>query len=115
MNKKVSDTNKRIAEEKAIVEKMIRLYCKKHEKNAELCTSCRELLDYAHNRLHRCRFGTDKPTCKRCPIHCYRPEMKDKIRHVMRWAGPRMMVYHPLAAVRHLLRELSGRKTRPLK
>ncbi|MBS7408387.1 MAG: nitrous oxide-stimulated promoter family protein, partial [Prevotellamassilia sp.] len=50
-----------------------------------------------------------------CPIHCYRPEMKDKIRHVMRWAGPRMMVYHPFAAIKHLLREMPGRKTRPLK
>lgn len=115
MNKKVSDTNKRIAEEKAVVEKMIRLYCKKREKNTALCPRCRELLDYAHSRLDRCRYGADKPTCKKCPIHCYRPEMKENIKQVMRWSGPRMIVHHPFAAIKHLLRELSGRKARPQK
>ncbi|MDY5655574.1 MAG: nitrous oxide-stimulated promoter family protein, partial [Prevotella sp.] len=55
--------------------------------------------------LDRCRYGEHKPTCKQCPIHCYRPEMKEKIRGIMRWAGPRMILYHPIAAIRHLLRE----------
>ena len=102
----INMARRRIEEEKAVVEQMIRLYCQKSEGHAELCTSCRELLDYAHSRLDRCRYGEDKPTCKKCPIHCYRPEMKERIRMVMRWAGPRMMCYHPLAAIRHLLREM---------
>ena len=99
-------TSRRIEEEKAVVEQMIRLFCRKHEGHAELCPSCRQLLDYAHSRLDRCRFGNDKPTCKKCPIHCYRPEMKEKIRTIMRWSGPRMILHHPLAAIRHLLREM---------
>ncbi|MDY4942217.1 MAG: nitrous oxide-stimulated promoter family protein [Candidatus Limisoma sp.] len=96
----------RIEEEKLVVEQMIRLYCRKCEGNAELCLNCRELLAYAHGRLSACRFGNRKPTCKKCPIHCYRPQMKEQIRMVMRWSGPRMLFYHPLAAVRHLLREM---------
>ena len=96
----------RIEEEKKVVEQMIRLYCRKHEGHAELCPNCTELLYYAHNRLGRCRYGEGKPTCKKCPTHCYRPDMKDRIRNVMRWAGPRMMLYHPFAAIRHMLREL---------
>ena len=100
---------KRISEEKAVVEQMIRLYCRKREGNEVLCDSCRELLAYAHSRLDRCRFGAQKPTCRKCPIHCYRPEMKDRIRAVMRWAGPRMLLYHPMAAIKHLWRELSRR------
>ena len=102
----ITMARRRIEEEKAVVEQMIRLYCQKSEGHAELCTSCRELLDYAHSRLDRCRYGEDKPTCKKCPIHCYRPEMKERIRTVMRWAGPRMIIYHPLASIRHLLREI---------
>ena len=98
--------NKRIEEEKAVVEQMIRLYCRKYEGHDELCPNCRELLDYAHNRLDRCRYGEDKSTCKKCPTHCYRSEMKERIRMVMRWAGPRMILYHPLAAIRHLKREI---------
>ena len=97
--------HQRIEEEKAVVEQMVRLYCRKKEGHASLCPECRELLVYAHARLSRCRFGKDKPTCRQCPIHCYRPDMKERVRAVMRWAGPRMLLYHPIDAVRHLLRE----------
>ena len=31
--------------------------------------------------------------------------MPEKMRAVMRWAGPRMMLYHPIEAIRHLIRE----------
>ena len=99
--------NSRIAEEKKVVEQMIRLYCRKKEGNGELCPKCRELLEYAHARLDRCRYGEGKPTCKKCPIHCYRPEMKERVRNVMRWSGPRMMFYHPVAAIKHIYRELA--------
>ena len=83
----------RIEEEKRVVEQMIRLYCRKSEGHDELCPSCKELLDYAHSRLERCRYGEHKPTCKKCPVHCYRPNMKERIRIVMRWSGPRMIIY----------------------
>ena len=102
--------NTRIEEEKTVVEQMIRLYCRKREGNAQLCPTCWKLLDYAHRRLDRCRYGEDKPTCKKCPIHCYKPEMKERIRMVMRWSGPRMMLYHPLAAIRHLFCEMINKK-----
>lgn len=46
----------RIAHEKKTVELMIRLYCRKKEKNKILCTDCEELLRYAHARLDRCRW-----------------------------------------------------------
>ena len=94
----------RIEEEKAVVEQMIRLYCQKYEGHDELCPSCQELLDYAYCRLDRCRFGEQKTTCKKCPVHCYRPEMKERIWIVMRWSGPRMIIYHPIAAIKHLMR-----------
>ena len=98
--------NSRIEEEKKVVEQMIRLYCHKKEGNGELCQNCHELLDYAHSRLDRCRYGEEKPTCKKCPVHCYRPEMKERVRAVMRWSGPRMMLYHPVAAIKHIYREM---------
>lgn len=98
--------NSRIEEEKKVVEQMIRLYCHKKEGNGELCQNCHELLDYAHSRLDRCRYGEGKPTCKKCPVHCYRPDMKERVRAVMRWSGPRMMLYHPVAAFKHIYREM---------
>ncbi len=93
----------RIDKEKRIVEQMIRLYCKHKEGNAALCPECERLLTYALARLDRCKFGERKTTCKKCSIHCYRPEMKERIREVMRWAGPRMLLYHPVETIKHLL------------
>lgn len=98
--------DKRIEEEKVVVRLMIRMYCRRHEGNRTLCPKCRELTDYAVGRLDHCRYGSRKPTCKKCPVHCYKPEMKERIRTIMRWAGSRMIIYHPVAAIRHLLREL---------
>ena len=94
----------RIEEEKNTVGMMVRLYCRHYEKNIELCYSCAELLKYANERLTKCKFGENKPTCKRCPIHCYKPDMRERMRRVMRWAGPRMLLYHPIEAIKHLLR-----------
>ena len=71
-----------------------------------LCPECATLLDYALRRLDSCRFGDGKPSCRKCPVHCYRADMRERIRTVMRWAGPRMIFRHPMAATRHLLREL---------
>lgn len=96
----------RISEEQQVIRQMIQLYCRKKEGNETLCDSCRELLEYATRRLERCRYGATKPTCRKCPIHCYRPDMKARIQAVMRWSGPRMLFHHPLAALKHLLREL---------
>lgn len=96
----------RIEEEKKVVEKMVRLYCKCKECNQTLCPQCSEILEYALARLSYCKFGNDKPTCKKCPIHCYKPEMKERIRMIMRWSGPRMIIYHPIDAIKHLYREL---------
>ena len=98
-------TNSRICKEKATVALMIKLYCRRCEKNKTLCPECTELLRCAEARLDRCPFGESKPTCKKCPIHCYKPAMRERMRQVMRWAGPRMMLYHPIEAIRHLMRE----------
>ena len=58
----------RIDQEKRVVELMIRLYCRKKEKNVTLCPRCEELLHYAHARLDRCPFGEKKKACKQCSI-----------------------------------------------
>ena len=67
-----------------------------------LCGECRELLEYSLARLDHCKFGNAKTKCHKCPVHCYRPDMREKIRTVMRFSGPRMLLYHPLEALRYL-------------
>ncbi|MBQ8270834.1 MAG: nitrous oxide-stimulated promoter family protein [Bacteroidaceae bacterium] len=96
---------KRIESEKKTVEQMIRLYCRLHEGNATLCPECSSLLAYALKRLTQCKFGEKKSTCRKCPIHCYKPEMRERMQQVMRFSGPRMLWHHPIAALRHLWQE----------
>lgn len=95
---------KRIAREKQVVEQMIGIYCSAHHQpQDQFCPQCQTLLEYAHRRLSACRFGAQKLSCKKCPVHCYKPAMREQIRQVMRYAGPRMLLHHPLSALRHLV------------
>jgi len=97
-------TNKRITREKETSEKMLKIYCQdKHGDNKGLCSSCQELYQYALQRLDRCKFQANKPTCEKCPIHCYRKDMRQQVREVMRYSGPRMIFKHPIAAIYHVL------------
>lgn len=92
----------RIEREKQTVSMMIELYCRRKLGLKQLSEEYRALELYAHKRLEGCKFGEQKPACKRCPIHCYKPDMRERVRDVMRWAGPRMIIYNPIAAIRHI-------------
>ena len=99
----------RLQREARTIEAMIRIYCRAHHAGAArseghtLCTSCTDLLEYARRRLALCPYQETKPTCAKCPIHCYQTGRRDEIKAVMRYAGPRMMLRHPYLALRHLL------------
>jgi len=93
---------RRVRELKTI-EVMLRMYCARHHGGAPLCADCTELFDYAQRRLQRCVFGDAKPNCAKCVVHCYNKDMRERIRVVMRWAGPRMLLQHPVLGVRHML------------
>ncbi|MDE6281921.1 MAG: nitrous oxide-stimulated promoter family protein [Oscillospiraceae bacterium] len=96
--------------EKAMVSQMIALYCRKNHRTKELCTDCAALADYARQRSDKCPFMESKTFCSNCTVHCYGPEMREKIRAVMRFSGPRMMFHHPVAAVRHLIETKKEKK-----
>jgi len=105
----------RMEREAQTVEAMIGLYCRGvHGNAADLCAVCAELRDYARQCLQECPFQADKTTCARCPIHCYKPQMREQIRAVMRYAGPRMLLRHPILAVRHLADGLRKEPARDL-
>lgn len=103
-----------LATEYKTVSAMMQIYCRKHHGTSELCPSCSELLLYAETKLDRCPYGQDKPTCNKCPIHCYKPEPKEQMKAVMRYAGPRMLLSHPILAIRHLRHEKQPVPDKPL-
>lgn len=98
-------TNSRLNREYRTIEEMVYLFCANRHTvtGRELCPECRELLNYAVMRLERCPFQDDKPTCANCPVHCYKPAMRERVREVMRYSGPRMLVRHPILAIWHIL------------
>ena len=99
--------------EKLVVSQMIAIYCAGHHPAADrtarglcgepVCPECADLDRFAVLRTERCRKMETKTSCKNCEHHCYPPKMEERIRQVMRYAGPRMLYRHPVAAIRHML------------
>ena len=93
--------------EKRIVGLMIELYChKKHNTTKkELCADCASLKTFCHSKLDKCPFGDEKGACSDCGVHCYKNTVeRDKIRDVMRFSGPRMIMYYPWDSLLHIVR-----------
>jgi hypothetical protein len=94
----------RITREKKTIQAMVKIYCKNHHhenQTGELCLECTKFFEYAKMRLDRCPFQEKKSTCGKCQIHCYQPPMREKVKKVMRYSGPRMLLHHPGLAMHH--------------
>jgi hypothetical protein len=74
-----------------------------------VCPECAELLRYAEKRRAFCPKDP-KPFCSYCDTHCYSAEMRDRMREVMRYSGPRSLLRgHAVDGIKHLI---EGRKAR---
>ncbi len=102
----------RLKRERKTIFAMQKIYCRDLHglPGGQLCAQCQGLFDYAMQRLDRCPYQEAKPTCANCPIHCYRKDMREAVRQMMRHSGPKMLLRHPVLAVKHLL---DGRKKAP--
>ncbi len=127
---KVEDTTKiseKREKEKQLMKTMITIYCHGHkhrntqklrkdgkntkietspslklqQQNNGLCEECETLLLYSYNKINRCPFMETKTFCNNCHVHCYQKEQREKIKEVMRFAGPRMLYRHPVVAIKH--------------
>lgn len=117
MNKKTNKIEKKRQKEQYVVDEMIRLYCRKNHKTAwrlgsddNMCSECQALSEYAKLRSQCCPFMEKKTFCSNCKVHCYKPEMRERIRQVMRFSGPRMLLYHPILAIWHLICSFSEKR-----
>lgn len=101
----------RIEQEKQTITVMIKIYCKKKHKHKNgLCPECEDLNAFAYKRLDHCRHGENKTFCGNCPTQCYAPKYKQKVKAVMRFSGPWMLLYHPVLAIRHLTETIKQKK-----
>ena len=107
-------THPRMTREARTMEVMVAMYCHdQHGTPGGFCEGCKELMEYAHGRLDKCPYQEGKTTCAKCPIHCYRPALRERMRAVMRHAGPRMLLRHPIMTVMHLWDGLRREPIRP--
>lgn len=109
---------RRIERERRTITAMIGIYCRDHHDrnhqdagDAGLCPDCAELLRYANQRLDVCVFGESKTPCNDCSVHCYSQTRRARIVEIMRYAGPRMPLRHPLLGLHHFLDKLRARFT----
>lgn len=93
--------------EREVVTQMVAVYCRGNhggragKKRAELCPECAALTEYAAARIGRCPFMATKTFCSQCRVHCYAPAQRQAIKDVMRYAGPRMLLRHPVMTIHH--------------
>ena len=109
-SKKIPKELKAWEKEKKLIPVMIRMYChgKHGTKGEELCEECKALTEYALFRLEKCPFKVNKQFCSFCKIHCYKPDMREKIKDVMKRSGPRMIFTHPVFA--HVFQMISYKR-----
>lgn len=96
--------------EKETVSLMISIYCRKKHGSKTLCPDCATLNTYARQRSDKCPFMEQKTFCSNCKVHCYQKDMREKIREVMRFSGPRMLFHHPVMAIRHVIETKKEKK-----
>ena len=104
------DAQNKRRREKETVSRMIAVYCRKKHGGKILCPDCAALKVYALQRSDRCPFMETKTFCSNCKVHCYKPDMREQIRAVMRFSGPRMLLVHPVMAVRHVIESKKEQK-----
>ncbi|MEW6735370.1 MAG: nitrous oxide-stimulated promoter family protein [Acidobacteriota bacterium] len=101
--------NSRLYREKRTIKAMVKIYCQaNHCTKDQLCYECAEVFNYASYRITKCPHQEAKPSCAKCAIHCFNTSMKEKVKKIMRFAGPKMLLKHPLLSFMHYLDSLKS-------
>ena len=102
--------NHKQLQEYKIIKQMVRVYCEKnHHTKDYLCEDCQKLVEYSQLRIINCPHKENKKFCSGCKTHCYKKEMKQKIKTVMKFSGPRMILYNPLIVIKHMFFTLKNK------
>lgn len=102
---------KRTAYEKKLIREMIGLYCNHSHGSGKrtLCPDCQMVLEYSLTRIDSCPHKDTKTFCSVCKTKCYTREYREKIREVMRFSGPRIVLIHPVMLISHMVCSITSR------
>ncbi len=79
------------AEEKTLFHPLPKELCSAFNKKAVICPDCMAILEHGIRKRALCPLEP-KPSCKKCHIHCYKPEYRQKIREIMAFSGRKMLL-----------------------
>ncbi|MDR1852953.1 MAG: nitrous oxide-stimulated promoter family protein [Propionibacteriaceae bacterium] len=118
--------------EQATMRLMIGIYCKGHHllpadadveaepeaqqkrkpsvRQRPLCLECEVLYNYSKRHIQFCRRMGVKTFCSACPVPCFKGTNGERIREVMRYSGPRMLLHDPVMAIHHLFVQLRKKR-----
>ena len=71
--------------------------------NLQLCRECSRLLQHGIAKLSQCPYEP-KPSCRKCPTHCYATGYREKVRKVMRFSGTYLIKHGRLDILWHYLK-----------
>jgi len=99
-----NEVRRSVQTEMRTIEVMVRIYCRSRH-GRDLCEECGNILTHCFARIEKCVFGPDKPVCNICTVHCYSTKMREKVKTIMRFSGPKMIYRHPYLTIVHLVKK----------
>lgn len=85
------------------------IYCAAHhagalKDDAGMCEECAAVIKYTHERASACPYNHEG-NCQDCKLKCNRGEQQQRIKAIMKYAAPRMLVKHPIMTMEYLAKK----------
>ena len=108
--RKPPEPQNNVPKEKENIRKTFGIYCNANHGTTDnkLCPKCTALLTTAMLKIQRCPYGIAKPICDACETPCFGEVPTKEFRSIMKSGQKKMLLSHPLMAVRHKLASLGA-------
>ena len=106
--RKEPELKNNVPKEKENIRKTFGVYCNANHGTTDnkLCPKCTALLTTVMLKIQRCPYGIAKPICDACETSCFGEVPTNEFRAVMKAGQKKMLLSHPLMAVKHKLASL---------
>ena len=108
--RKPPEPQNNVPKERENIRKTFGLYCNSNHGTTDnkLCPKCTALLTTVMLKIQRCPYGISKPICDACETPCFGEVPTKEFRNIMKSGQKKMLLSHPLMAVKHKLAGLGA-------
>ncbi len=106
--RKEPELKNNVPKEKENIRKTFGVYCNANHGTTDnkLCPKCTALLTTVMLKIQRCPYGISKPICDACETPCFGENPTKEFRAIMKSGQKKMLLSHPLMAVKHKIASL---------